>query len=71
MKLTFWIDKGGRRRWRLRAANGEIVAASSEGFSSEIAMLQNIQLTVSGLTENAGQWVPEVRAAAKGGESWK
>lgn len=69
MKLTFWIDKAGRRRWRLRAGNGEVVAASTEGFSSEIAMLKNIQLTVSGLTECAGQWVPQVRAADKAGES--
>lgn len=56
MKLTYFVDKSGRHRWRLRAANGEIVASSSEGFTSKTDMLVNIELTANGLKENRDQW---------------
>lgn len=56
MKLTYFVDKSGRHRWRLRARNGEIVASSSEGFSSKTDMLVNIELTVNGLMETRDQW---------------
>lgn len=32
--LEFYADAQGEHRWRLKHSNGEIVAASSEGFSS-------------------------------------
>ncbi|NMC59347.1 MAG: DUF1508 domain-containing protein [Candidatus Methanofastidiosa archaeon] len=32
-KFTFFVDRAGYHRWRLVAANGEIVAAS-EGYTS-------------------------------------
>ena len=34
-KLAFYRDAAGEHRWRLTHSNGQIVGASSEGFSSE------------------------------------
>ena len=34
-KFEIYTDAGGSFRWRLLAANGEIVAASGETFSSK------------------------------------
>ena len=34
-KLTFYKDKKGEHRWRLKAGNKKIILASSEGFSSK------------------------------------
>ncbi len=34
-KFEIYTDAGGSFRWRLLAANGEIVAASGESFSSK------------------------------------
>lgn len=33
-RLTLYKDTAGEWRWTLRAANGEIVADSSEGYSN-------------------------------------
>lgn len=30
--MEFYIDTAGEHRWRIKAANGEILGASSEGF---------------------------------------
>lgn len=35
-KFEVYRDRAGKYRWRLRAANGEIIA-SSEGYSSKAA----------------------------------
>lgn len=35
MKLEFYQDDSGEHRWRVKAKNGEIVAASTEAFASE------------------------------------
>ena len=47
-------DNAGEYRWRLTAANGEIVGASSEGFSTEIGATKNAWRTLSGLTGALG-----------------
>lgn len=60
MKLTYFTDKAGRWRWRLRAKNNEIVASSSEGFSNKLDMIANIQLTAEGLREARAQWLGDL-----------
>jgi len=37
-------DDVGEWRWRLRAVNGEIIATSSEGYTTEQAMMDGIVL---------------------------
>lgn len=39
--LTTYQDKAGEFRWRLKAANGAIVGAANEGFSSQSAAETN------------------------------
>ena len=34
-KVEFYEDAAGEHRWRLRALNGKIIAASGEGFTRE------------------------------------
>ncbi len=45
-----YTDTAGEHRWRLTHENGEIVGASSEGFSSEAEANKNAWRVVSGLT---------------------
>jgi len=40
-KFEIYTDKAGKCRWRLKAANGEIIA-SSEGYSSEASCRKGI-----------------------------
>jgi uncharacterized protein YegP (UPF0339 family) len=40
MKIEVYRDAGGNFRWRLRAANGLIIAASGESFSSKAAAIR-------------------------------
>ena len=35
MKYTLYKDKAGEWRWRLKHSNGNILATSSEGYSSK------------------------------------
>lgn len=56
MKLTYFRDKAQKHRWRIRAANGEIIDSSSEGFNNRIDMLVNIELTANALSETRNQW---------------
>lgn len=35
MKVEFFKDKAGEWRWNLKAANGRIVADSSEGYKTK------------------------------------
>lgn len=37
----FYTDSAGKWRWRRKAPNGEIVGASSEGFSTREACVEN------------------------------
>jgi uncharacterized protein YegP (UPF0339 family) len=34
MKIEWYKDEAGEFRWRVKAANGEIIGASSEGFDT-------------------------------------
>ncbi len=45
MAMTFELykDKAGEHRWRLKHSNGNILAASSEGYSSKAAALKCIE----------------------------
>ena len=47
--MEFYEDGAGEHRWRFRAANGEIVGASSEGFSSRGRAVGNAVLLYNGL----------------------
>ena len=49
MKFYVYKDTRGEWRWRLKAANGNIVADSGEGYSSKQACLNGIDL-VNGTT---------------------
>ena len=40
----YYIDKAGEHRWRVRGDNGEIIDASSEGFSSREKAEENYNL---------------------------
>ena len=42
--LQYCQDNAGEWRWRFRAANGEIIAVSSEGYSSKWACQRSIEL---------------------------
>ncbi len=44
MKFTIYIDKAGKYRWRVVADNGEIVGASSQGFTSRYRCRSNAAL---------------------------
>lgn len=43
-KFEFYQDKAGEWRWRKRAGNNRIIGASSEGFSSKQAAINNAKL---------------------------
>jgi len=49
MKFQVYKDTKNDWRWRLKAANGKIVADSAEGYSSKQACLNGINL-VKGTT---------------------
>jgi uncharacterized protein YegP (UPF0339 family) len=42
--VEFYTDRAGFWRWRVTAANGQIVAASSEGFASKQKAQENYRL---------------------------
>lgn len=43
MKFTVYKDKAGEYRWRLVHANGNILAVTSEGYSSRASALKCIE----------------------------
>lgn len=45
MAMTFELykDKASKHRWRLRHSNGNILAASSEGYESKAAAMKCIE----------------------------
>lgn len=43
MKFTLYKDKAGEYRWRLKHSNGNILATTSEGYSSKAAALKCIE----------------------------
>lgn len=50
MKFELYKDKKGEHRWRLRHANGNILATASEGYSSKagaMKCIENVQSSAS------------------------
>ncbi len=43
-KIKFYQDKRGKWRWRIRAVNGEIIGASTQGFSARKKAVVNLNL---------------------------
>lgn len=43
MTYELYKDKAGEHRWRLKHQNGNILATSSEGYSSKAAALKCIE----------------------------
>jgi uncharacterized protein YegP (UPF0339 family) len=43
-KFELYKDSAGEYRWRLKAANGEIVAISSEGYTFKQSCVSAIEL---------------------------
>lgn len=50
MELTYYKDNSGKYRWRVRADNGRIVGASSQGFASRQMAGENADLLKDALT---------------------
>jgi hypothetical protein len=44
MRFKIYEDKAGKFRWRVTSTNGEIVGASSQGFTSRWFARQNAAL---------------------------
>ena len=42
--FTIYQDKRGKYRWRIKGVNGEIVGASSQGFTSRYRCRSNADL---------------------------
>jgi len=45
--IEFYQDKQDKWRWRITADNGEIVGASSQGFSTRASADTNLRLLTS------------------------
>lgn len=43
-RVIVYTDKGGEWRWQIRGRNHEIIAASSEGYSSRVKAKDNLLL---------------------------
>lgn len=43
MRLTFYRDSAGEHRWRLRARNGLVIAAATEGYRRAVDCRKNAQ----------------------------
>lgn len=43
-KFKIYVDNADGWRWRIKSANGEIVGAATETFSSKQAALENFKL---------------------------
>lgn len=47
--LTFYKDKADKHRWRIKAENGAIIGASSQGFASKQKAGENAELVQDAL----------------------
>ena len=54
-KWELYTDKGGEYRFRLKAGNGEVIALSSEGYTSKSGALNGIE----SIRKNAGSDIVE------------
>lgn len=43
-KFQLYKDKAGAFRWRLKHSNGNIIAASSEGYASKASAMNGIEI---------------------------
>ncbi|MBY6346332.1 DUF1508 domain-containing protein [Providencia rettgeri] len=51
MKFVLYKDKGGEWRWRFKAANGNIICVSSEGYSSKQSAQHSIESVKKGMAD--------------------
>ena len=58
--ISFYADTAGEWRWQLKHSNGQIVGASSEGFSSEQEARLNARRTRDGLHLVTAAWGDEL-----------
>ena len=52
MKLIYYQDRLEKHRWRLQSANGQIVGASSQGFSTHQKAVENMRKVFLGIKNN-------------------
>jgi uncharacterized protein YegP (UPF0339 family) len=45
--VEFYVDAKGEHRWRVKAANGEILAESSEGYVAKADAERGYELTLA------------------------
>ncbi|GHC59194.1 UPF0339 protein [Alcaligenes pakistanensis] len=51
MKFVLYKDKGGEWRWRFKAANGNIICVSSEGYTSKQSAQHSIESVKKGMAD--------------------
>lgn len=51
MKFVLYKDKGGEWRWRFKAANGNIICVSSEGYTSKQIAQNSIESVKKGIPD--------------------
>ena len=59
--LEFYTDNAGEHRWRMKASNGEIIAAATEGYASKQGAEDNFNRDRSNdkvemYEDKAGEW---------------
>jgi uncharacterized protein YegP (UPF0339 family) len=67
MHFEVYADAAGEYRWRLKAANGQIVASSGESFASK----SNAGRAAENFKADAKAWAYEVYADAAGEYRWR
>lgn len=59
--LEFYTDEADKHRWRLTASNGEIIGASTQGYSEPIDCIKNMETVARTLMfavlDNSGHFV--------------
>ena len=50
-KPRIYIDAAKEWRWTIKAGNGKIIGASTEGFSSKQGSLNNLRLVANAINE--------------------
>lgn len=50
-KLTYYLDRRGKWRWRLRARNNRVRAASSQGFATKGEARTNFAETAAAMIQ--------------------
>lgn len=55
-KFQYYEDKQGKHRWRLIAANGNIICDSAEGYENEADAKNGIQIVVGTNESTPIEW---------------